>query len=83
MPYELRTTEPFDLQVEHWAGSMERWDEIWFNFDYDLVSHPYSGPLIPNTYMRALPLETNPPLTVYYHVNEQDKIITLLQIAEA
>lgn len=82
MGYELRTTEPFDLQVEEWAGSMERWDEIWFNFDHDLVNNPYEGTLIPSTYLRSLPLETNPPLTVFYHINEQIQIITLLHIAE-
>lgn len=80
--YELRTTEPFDLQVEQWAASIEQWDAIWFNFDYHLVNLPYLGHQIPGTYLRALPLETNPPLTVYYHVNERDRIITLLHISE-
>ena len=80
--YELRSTEPFDQQVAEWAGNIERWDEIWFNFDYHLVNHPYLGHPIPGTYLLALPLETNPPISVYYHVNEPDKIITLLHIME-
>ena len=82
MAYELRTSDAFDLQAEEWAGSLEHWDEIWFNFDLHLVRNPTWGNAIPNSYLRALPLETMPPLTVYYHVNEQDRVITLLHIVE-
>jgi len=80
MGFSLRTTDAFDIQVAEWAGGMEYWDEVWFNFDHHLVNHPYTGHPIPGTYLRALPLETNPPLTVYYHINERDEIITLLSI---
>ena len=77
MSFALRSTDAFDQQVVQWAGSMEHWDEIWFNFDHELVEHPYIGIPIPNTYLRALALGTNPPLTVYYHINERDQIINL------
>ena len=82
MGYRLRSTDAFDQQVEHWAGSMEAWDEIWLNFDHDLANNPELGQPVPDTYLRALPLETNPPLTVYYHINERDQYITLLHISE-
>ena len=61
---------------------MEQWDEIWFNFDHQLVKRPDPGHPIPGTYVHALPLETSPQITVYYHVNERDQIITLLHIAK-
>ena len=80
--YELRTTDAFDLQVAVWAGCMEQWDDIWFNFDYQLINNASLGHEIPGTYLRALALETNPPLTVYYHINERDRTITLLHIGE-
>lgn len=82
MGFALRSTEAFDQQVVQWAGSMEQWDEIWFNFDHELIYHPYIGTPVPNTYLRALPLETNPSLTVYYHINEPDQIINLVEIRE-
>jgi hypothetical protein len=77
MSFALRSTDAFDQRVVQWAGSMEHWDEIWFNFDHELVEHTYIGIPIPNTYLRALALGTNPRLTVYYHINERDQIINL------
>ena len=80
--YELRTTQAFDLLVRHWMGSLEQWDDIWFNFDLRLVNDPHLGQPVPGTSLWALPLNTYPPITVYYHINEDDRVITLHSIAE-
>ena len=61
---------------------MERWDEISRSFDLRLAIHPRLGQLVSGTSLWALPLETNPLLTVYYDINEDDQIITLHSIAE-
>jgi hypothetical protein len=80
--YELRSAPGFDLLAQHWAGSLEDWDDLWFNFDLRLVNDPNLGQLVGGTSLWALPLNTEPPLTVYYHINEDDQIITLHTIAE-
>lgn len=80
--YQLRSTSGFDLIVQHLKGQLESWDDIWFNFDYYLVNHPEWGPLVPGTVLRALPLNTQPLLTVYYHVDHDAETITLHYIAE-
>ena len=80
--YELRSTSGFDLLVKHWVGGIEDWDDLWFNFDLRLVNNPYLGQRVENTYLWALSLNTNPPITVYYHINEDDQVITLHTLAE-
>ncbi len=80
--YELRSTEAFDLVAQHLQGSLESWDDIWFNFDHVLVHHPDWGPAVPGTLLRALPLDTQPLLTVYYHVDYEMRVITLHNVVE-
>ena len=80
--YQLRTTKGFDLIVQHLEGNMEWWDDIWFNFDHYLVKNPNWGPQVPGTLLRALPLDTTPLLTVYYHVDNDEEVITLHYVAQ-
>ena len=64
-------------------GRLEYWDELWFNFDRWLAKDPYLGQRVPGTLLWALPLNTNPPLTAYYRIVEDDRAVTLHYIAEA
>ena len=80
--YQLRSTGAFDLIAQLLQGSLESWDDIWFNFDHILVCNPDWGPQVPGTLLRALPLDTQPLLTVYYHVDYAMGIITLHNVVE-
>ena len=74
---DIETTDAFNRQVEEFAGSIERWDEIWWNFEIQLAYHPKWGTPIPCTFLRALWVKTNPNLIVYYHVDDDKFLITL------
>lgn len=80
--FQLRTTGDFDRIAQRLKGSLQAWDDIWFNFDQYLVEHPDWGQLIPGTRMRALPLDTRPLLTVFYDVDYSAKLITLQDVVE-
>lgn len=78
--YEFRETRDFLAHVQRILGSVQRWDEIKESIDLDLVRDPYIGHLVPGTYVHAVAIRSNPPLTLYYHINEQTHIINPLEI---
>ena len=79
--YELEYSPTFNEKVVQWAGSMSQWDEIWFNFDYQLARNPSCGDTIPGTHLSALGLETDPLITVFYSLDHDRQVIRLEDIA--
>lgn len=70
-------------QVRLLAGSIDRWDEIKSAIDLDLARNPFeAGHLIPETALYAVTILSDPPLTLYYTADKQEKVITLVEVQE-
>lgn len=79
--YELFSSDGFDLLIQHWMGRVQYWDEVWFNFDYRLALNPRLGFQVPDTDLWALPLNTRPPLTIFYEIDDDSMRVILHNIA--
>jgi hypothetical protein len=79
--YEVTSAAVFDDQVQRQAGDMERWDEIWFGYDYILALNPHLGEPVPGTPFRAMHVRTIPILTVYYEIDEMERKVLLCYLA--
>jgi hypothetical protein len=75
-PYAIRETERFGWQVEFELLDFQRWDEIKEQLDFYVATHPYEFEHVPGTELHAIPLATNPPLTVYYSIDEEERVVT-------
>lgn len=53
-------------------------DDIQRSFDYDLSRNPYECEEVPGTRLRALTIACFPPLTIYFSVNETERIVCLI-----
>ena len=62
--------------------TMERWDDIWWNFDEPLTLNPSLGLPIPGTSLRGLTLTTDPVMVVFYRVDDSERVITLVGVLE-
>jgi hypothetical protein len=79
--YTIINSAIFDQQAEEWAGSLERWDEVWFAYDYILAQNPFLGEPVPGTNLRALHLRIIPPPTVYYEIRQSGREVLLCHLA--
>lgn len=73
-------SEDFQEQLLSLFESIEIWDEIkWFVEQY-LVRDPEAFELIPGTNLRAVPLLTDPPLTLYFQYEPAEECIYLISL---
>jgi len=79
-PYTVRETHYFIEQVELLTDTIEVWDEIKETIDLDLARNPRAGRQIPETQLYAVTVLSDPALTVYYTIDDHNKIITLVEV---
>jgi hypothetical protein len=73
--YEVIEIDDFTAQASKYLGSVRGWDEIKEFIDQYLARNPKVGRKIPNANLYGLSLLTNPPLTIYYSVDDIKKQI--------
>ncbi len=76
--YGVEESEGFLASISNIIGSVRRWDEIKETIDLDLARDPYVGQEIPGTALRAVTILSQPPLTLYYSVDETRRVLTLV-----
>ncbi len=79
-PYTVKETHYFIEQVEFLTETIEVWDEIKETIDLDLARKPRSGRRIPETQLYAVTVLSDPPLTVYYTIDDETETITLVEV---
>ena len=77
--YGFQETEEFLAQVEAIVGSVRRWDEVKSGLDFALGRDPRIGLEIPGTRLRAMPLVTQPAITVYYTVDDESRLVIMIE----
>ena len=76
-PYwEVIESEQFQEDVKDILGDFERWDEIKELLDTLVARNPTAFPKVPRTDYYAVTVFTNPPRTMYFTVNEEERKIT-------
>ena len=80
--YDIIYDDGFEVLAKHWVGSIERWDEIWFNFDWKLALNPRLGFEVRGSEYWGLPLNTKPTITVFYRIDDAKSQIVVVNIAE-
>lgn len=79
--YQLRSTLPFEDEAEEFAGTLERWDEIFRGLDYGLSLNPKIGNQIGTTRLWVLELRIPRRPFIYYEINDENKTVTLLALS--
>lgn len=82
LPYVVVEGPTFLKRAGRLTGSVKAWDEIKEFFDLYVARNPDIGKLVPGTNVYAMPLETNPPLTIYYTVDNDSETVTLVDLAK-
>lgn len=77
--FSLRESTLFLIQLSQ-LYDLKQWDEIKRTFDLDVARNPYAFPIIPSTQLRAVGLNTVPPRTVYFWIDEDEDAIDLVGI---
>ena len=80
VPYTVKETHYFLEQMGLLVSRIERWDEIKETIDLDLARNPRAGMRIPDTQLYAVTVLSEPPLTVYYTIDDQAQILTLVEV---
>jgi len=88
--YDVQESEGFEEKAIQVFGSFGRWELVKEFIEVHIAREPTIGHLIPGTRLRALSLETNPPSTIYYSIDnqtltesgEQSGTITLRDVEE-
>lgn len=75
--YSIVETDRFQQEVSRITGTVRRWDEIKDSVDWILARYPHAGQQINETGVWAMPLESDPLMTVYYTINYDDRQVTL------
>ncbi len=76
LPYELIETPEFLSQVEAIVGDIERWDDVKWSGNWALERDPTAGQYIPDDDAWALLFRTDPPIVVFYRVDETLRRVT-------
>ena len=80
-PYTVKETDYFIEQVGFLVHEIRRWDEIKETIDLDLARNPHeAGHQIPETALYAITLLSEPPLTLYYAVDDDEGVVTLVEV---
>ncbi|MGH2586102.1 MAG: hypothetical protein ACRDJE_14410 [Dehalococcoidia bacterium] len=78
--YTVTETAEFLERAAAFAGSSERWDKIKETIDQDLARDPYVGQPVPGTRLYAIQIDTWPPLTIYYTIDDEAREMTLVEM---
>ena len=73
--YGVRLSKMFERQVEDIFRTWERWDEVSESLHRDVPLRPEAFPIVPGTGFRAATIETNPPHTVYFEINDAEEVL--------
>ena len=68
--YDVQEWPGFQEAAERVLGSFGRWEVVKEFIDYYIAREPKIGRPVPDTHLYALSLETNPPTTIFYTVEE-------------
>ena len=79
MPYDLIETPEFLSQIAAIIGDIERWDDAKWSGNWALERDPTAGQYIPDDDTWALMFRTDPPIVVFYKVDEILRQVTPLR----
>ena len=79
LPYDLIETPEFLSQIEQIVGNIERWDEAKWSGNWALERDPTAGQYIADDDAFALMFRTDPPIIVFYVVDELSRQVTPLR----
>ena len=79
-PFQILESQEFLGLAEDILGSVERWDEIKWSQDWRLERDPRGGNHLPHYNLWVLRFRTEPPLWVYYTIDEGAHQVTLIDI---
>jgi len=80
--YEIIEHPEFLVQASNLTGSIRNWDEIKNTIDNDLAREPHAGELLSGTRLYGVSIASNPPLTLYYTVDDVKGTMTLLALCQ-
>lgn len=75
--YQIKETERFLSKVSKVIPSIKRWDEIRETIDCDIARNPHRFEDIPGTELKAVTLLSEPPLTLYFTIDDEAETIIL------
>lgn len=70
-PFAVREHPRFTAKVAEVLGDFWAWEDIKATLDLDVAIDPMAFPLIPETDLRAVQLNTDPPHAVYFTVHPE------------
>ena len=79
LPYELVETPEFLSQIEQIVGDIEAWDAAKWSGNWALERDPTAGQYISDDDAWALMFRTNPPIVVFYKIDEVRREVTPLR----
>ena len=77
-PYQIIESDEFKQQFELLVPHPQLRDDILLAFHSELPVDPEKFEIVPSTNLRAATVVCNPPLTLYFTV--QERVITLVEI---
>ena len=78
--YSIVETPEFLRRVEEILGSVERWDDAKWARDWTLERNPRVAQYIADDDTWALMYQTSPPIVVYYRIDEDLRLVTVLDV---
>ena len=79
-PFEVVEAQEFLGLAANMLGSVQRWDEIKWSQDWRLERDPRGGNYLPHYDLWVLRFRTEPPLWVYYLLDDAAHRVTLVDI---
>ncbi len=76
-PFQVIESADFTHQAEIVLGNFWAWEHIKETFDLDVARDPYAFEQIEGTSYRAVRLNTDPPRTVYFTIDNLTETVTL------
>lgn len=81
--YEHYSTDEFSSEAKRLAGTIQRWDEIYWSFDFGLTRNPKKGFQVGNTDIWLLELRVDEKRTMlYYRIDDEAKTVTLIDLMQ-
>lgn len=80
LPYEIIETPEFLSQIAAIVGDIARWDDAKWSGNWALERDPTAGQYIADDDAWALLFRTEPPVVVFYRVNETLRQVTPLRV---
>lgn len=80
LPYGLIETQEFLIQVEDVVGDIKDWDDAKWSGNWALEKNPTAGQYIPDGDSWALILRTDPPVVVFYKIDQTLRLVTPVRV---